>query len=249
MKNRQKLLSSILAIIMLIPMLCLITLPVKASDNEPIIIIGDARGKKGDTVDVKITVQNNPGVSTVFFSITYDRDILKLVNVSNANSVFTDAMHSGTLEWYPFNMSWMMLLGPGVNCTNNGLITTLSFEIIGEMPLGYTDINLDYKEGDIINIEREKVRFDVQNGKIKLPDPDNTRRKGFITNNGNNADISIQDAIAIFRHLADKVILTNEEDAYAADIDGVGGITIQDAIYIFRYLADKLTMEELQAIH
>ena len=74
------------------------------------------------------------------------------------------------------------------------------------------------------------------------------RKKGFITNNGKNDDISITDAIEIFRHLAGKKTLTGD-DAVAADIDGKGGIAVQDAIYIFRYLAGKLTMNELQELH
>ena len=80
------------------------------------------------------------------------------------------------------------------------------------------------------------------------PKGGSSRLKGLILNNGNNADISISDAIAIFRHLADKVLITDEDDVWAADIDNKGGITIQDAIYIFRYLADKITFDELQNI-
>ena len=75
-----------------------------------------------------------------------------------------------------------------------------------------------------------------------------SRKKGFITNNGENADISINDAIEIFKHLAGKNTLEGE-DAFAADIDGKNGITINDAIYIFKYLAGKITMDELQEIH
>ena len=75
------------------------------------------------------------------------------------------------------------------------------------------------------------------------------RKKGFITNDGNNDDVTIADAIAIFRHLADKVKITDKDVIWAADIDGKDNITIQDAIYIFRYLADKLTMDELQGLH
>ena len=71
----------------------------------------------------------------------------------------------------------------------------------------------------------------------------NKRRKGFITNDGKNSDISISDAIEIFRHLADKKILSGD-NAWAADIDWVNGITISDAIWIFRYLASKVTYEQ-----
>ena len=74
------------------------------------------------------------------------------------------------------------------------------------------------------------------------------RKKGFITNNGQNSDIAISDAIEIFRHLAGKKILQGDNE-FAADIDGKNGVTIQDAIYIFRYLASKITMEDLQGLH
>ena len=64
----------------------------------------------------------------------------------------------------------------------------------------------------------------------------------------NDKSVTITDAIAIFRHLADKVKITNSEAVWAADVDSKDGITIQDAIYIFRYLADKMTLEQLQAL-
>ena len=60
-------------------------------------------------------------------------------------------------------------------------------------------------------------------------------------------DISIQDAIYIFKYLAGKLELTTEE-TYAADINNDSNVTIADAIYIFRYLAGKLSLEELQEI-
>ena len=74
------------------------------------------------------------------------------------------------------------------------------------------------------------------------------RKKGFIVDDGTKDNISIADAILIFRHLAGKIVLTGA-DEWAADVDGKNGITVQDAIHIFRYLAGKMTMEELQALH
>ena len=61
--------------------------------------------------------------------------------------------------------------------------------------------------------------------------------------------VTITDAIAIFRHLADKVKITEADAEWAADVDGNGKIEILDAINIFRYLADKMTFEELQALY
>ena len=62
--------------------------------------------------------------------------------------------------------------------------------------------------------------------------------------------INIQDAIAIFRHLADKDIIPDYSEQFIrADVNNDEEITIQDAIIIFKYLADKITFEQLQAMH
>ena len=62
-----------------------------------------------------------------------------------------------------------------------------------------------------------------------------------------DGEISIQDAIMIFRHLAGKETITDGFDL--ADVNGDGDISIQDAIMIFRYLAGKIELEDLQAMH
>jgi len=70
--------------------------------------------------------------------------------------------------------------------------------------------------------------------------------KGDVNGDGS---VTITDAIAIFRHLADKVKITDADVEWAADVDGNGKIEILDAINIFRYLADKMTLDELQALY
>ena len=258
MKNKKmKLLSCILAFIMLIPMLC--SFSVNAS-NDPVISAGNAQGKLGDKIEVPLYIDNNPGVISLFISINYNRDVLKLVGVSDTGTVLADPLHSGTLEWYPFNMSWMMLGAPGVNNTKNGFMATLNFEIIGNAVEGSTDIVITYSEGNITNAKNENVSFTMQSGKVtilsasEIPSdttpvtPPSARKKGFITNNGNNTDITAADLNAIFLHLKSQKQLT-ETDLLAADVNGINGVDFHDAIYIARYLSKKITMNTLQSAH
>ena len=61
----------------------------------------------------------------------------------------------------------------------------------------------------------------------------------------NNGIIAIQDAIYIFKLLADKLPLPDGKEFISADIDGDGKVSIKDAILIFRHLADKINLNEI----
>ena len=63
-------------------------------------------------------------------------------------------------------------------------------------------------------------------------------QKGDVNDDG---EITIKDAIEIFRFLAGKTEFSDNK-LLSADIDGDGEVTIKDAIQIFRYLADKITI-------
>ena len=205
--------------------------------------------KSGDTDTVEVTsamisgfdntIVGKQAVTVSYMGVTCSLDV----------NVIDNPIMEINLKSEPYKKEY--LLGEELDLTGGVIALTYKsklqrdFAITPQMVSGYNA----YEEGEqVLTVTyKEGLSVDFLVKIIGIPLP--PRLKGFITNGGNNADISIQDAIAIFRHLADKVLLIDEDDAFAADIDGKNGITIQDAIYIFRYLADKLTMEELQAIH
>ena len=55
----------------------MVTIAVAAA---PMISISDVSGKKGDTVNVKIQISDNPGIISLRMFVSYDKDVLKLVN-------------------------------------------------------------------------------------------------------------------------------------------------------------------------
>ena len=67
------------------------------------------------------------------------------------------------------------------------------------------------------------------------------QNKGDVDGDG---EITIRDAIEIFRHLAGKIILI-DSSANAADVNKDNEISIKDAIIIFRYLAGKIAIVEM----
>ena len=131
--------------------------------------VGTATGKAGDTINVTVSIANNPGIMMMVLGLNYDSSVLKLKAVNDTSSVLSDPMHSGDLTLVPFNMSWFMLNGtPGYENTSNGLVVTLSFEILAGADIGTTDIVINYATEDIIDSDFVEVPFNVVNGSVTV---------------------------------------------------------------------------------
>ncbi|MCD8215577.1 MAG: hypothetical protein LUC97_08070 [Clostridiales bacterium] len=84
----------------------------------------------GETFDVTVNIKDNPGLSSLNFSIDYDSDILKLVSpdVPNADgSVFTESVADADSEYA------------------DGVVAVYTFEVVGG---GDTDLTLNVKYAD-----------------------------------------------------------------------------------------------------
>lgn len=122
----------------------------------PSITIGNATGKKGDTVEIPVILENNTGFSSLGIEIGYDEKVLSLTNVvanSNTGATFTKAQDF-TVK--PYNMSW----DSASNTTFNGTLATLTFEIISNNA-GTYPITVDYYKGRNGNyIDGNNVNYD-----------------------------------------------------------------------------------------
>ena len=126
---------------------------------------------------------------------------------------------------------------------NKQRVVTIDFDEMAYRYVRYYSIMPVQSDGyeNCARITQFKILSKIEYPEVKM----SKSLKGDVNN---DESVTIADAIAIFRRLADKEFTTNIEAAWAADVNGKDGITIQDAICIFRYLADKITMEQLQSI-
>ena len=53
------------------------------SEDAPSIVVSRTEAKAGDTVDVTITMSNNPGLVSANLYVNYDADVLKLKEVKD----------------------------------------------------------------------------------------------------------------------------------------------------------------------
>lgn len=132
------------------------------SSKTPSIVIGSARGKAGDTVDVTITMSDNPGFVSANLYVNYDEDLLTLKNVKDGG-LLSGVTHSDNYT-SPYGLCWVNDLAKE-NFKVNGVLATLTFEISKNAKPGKTIISL---EQDILDCDIENVVFKLTDGNVEV---------------------------------------------------------------------------------
>ena len=122
----------------------------------------------GQTVDVDITLSDNPGITGGTVKIEFEKAKLKLTSVKNTNQTITSTYYgysvmpitsgSYTLGWDGDLMS--------ADLTGNGVIATLTFEVLDTATVG--DSAITVSNVDFVNAAAESVAGTGVNGKVTL---------------------------------------------------------------------------------
>lgn len=132
------------------------------SPQSPSIIIDSVNGEAGNTVDVTITMSNNPGFVSANLYVNYDESILTLKEVKDGG-LLSGVTHSDNYT-SPYGLCWVNDLSKE-NFKVNGVLATLTFEISENAKQGESTISL---EQDILNCDVENVVFDLVSGKVEI---------------------------------------------------------------------------------
>jgi len=143
-----------------------------ASGGAPFISVSDVYGKIGDTVDVGVSINNNPGITGMILHIDYDQEILKLTRIVD-KGVLGEYFHN--INSSPLTLMWSNGLALN-NYTVNGEIAVLRFTILKEA--SSSPIIITYKHGNILNYNLQHVPFEIENGSVSTTG-----------SSGNNPDI------------------------------------------------------------
>ena len=227
---QKKLLSVIIAI-----MLVLSSVPVNAifvfakQDQTAIITVDSNSAKPGSTVDVNITIKNNPGILGAV--LTVESDIgLTLTNAKNG-SAFEKLTLAKPGKFTNRNIfSWD---GESISTEDikDGTILTLTY-LIDENATVDTkySVTVSYEYGDVIDADLDLVSLDITNGNISVIDytPGDVNEDGLI---------NATDCVYIRRYITGGYNLSvfNEN---AADVNADGKINSTDIVLIRRYIVD-----------
>lgn len=162
----KKLLAVAVAVIM---MIC--TASVAYADNEFTLTVEKVKAKAGDTVEVDITISNNPGIWGAEFSIRYDNEALDLKEIVNGD-IFGDsanAEESGFIGNTDTPDGQVSFMNEGIeDVTGNGVLCTLKFKVNSDADAAVYDIDIITNEDSFFDADLISYQAILNTGNITV---------------------------------------------------------------------------------
>ena len=189
--------------------------------------------RPGNTVQVRLMLDENPGFANLSLVIGYDADVMTLKKVENKVSG-TEYTGSPKLTANPYMLTW----NSGTrNCTASGTLAILTFQIkdtavYGVYPISvsfYQGRNQDYTDGVDVNYDQARQPLPLvyvgSSAEIRSYIP------GDISGDGR---VDSRDVLILLRYLSDWDVTVVDE---ALDVNGDGKYNFQDVTDLLQYIA------------
>lgn len=203
--------------------------------NAAVVSVVPVRGKAGQTVEIAVTLENNPGFADLGIEISYDTGVMQLTNVTPNNAVGGNFTTSQQLTDLPYMFEWV----EGTeNNTFTGTLVTLTFQIKDSAELGSYPVTVSYYKGKFgNNIDGVDVNYDQDDNRVPIIYVNGSVTVYSYTPGDLNGDgrINSKDAIYLLRYIAGWELDGLVEDAL--DVNGDGKINSKDAVHLLRYIA------------
>ena len=191
--------------------------------DAPRIVVENKSASAGGTVDVDISLENNPGIASMKLEVEYGDD-LTLTQVT-----YNDDLGGSYQLPQKYNSPVILNWYNGSDNTYGDMIfATLTFTVSENAVNGsVNDITLTYNPNDVFNISENNIAFEVQNGAVTV----STHVPGDINGDGstNNKDLT-----RLFQYLSRWEVAVNAD---ALDVNGDGSINNKDLTRLFQYLS------------
>ena len=197
----------------------------------PRLLLTSAAGQPGDTVEVEVRIENNPGIWAMDLLVVYDKASLTLTNVQNGG-FFKDS------EWThnPLTAEKYVLSFESNDFFNKtageGLLAILTFTVNKDAAEGDHEVTV-YTDNDrylVINTDMDELDFDVLPGSVTAEAQESLY--GDVNADGK---INKKDSLDLKKYLADSDYAI---DLAAADVNCDGKVNKKDALRLKQYLAN-----------
>lgn len=148
----KKTLSIILAAVMLITSLSVFTVAEAASN--PTISAESTTVQAGETMELNLSISNNPGMSGLVVTLRYDRDVFTLESAENG-----DLFDSLT---YATNFAW----DNSANVMQDGVLATVVFSVADDAATD--DYTIEVVVRECVNMDLDDVDCDASNGTVHV---------------------------------------------------------------------------------
>ena len=212
-----------------------------ATTNEPTISISNAQGYAGETVDVDVIMENNPGLIAAVLTVEYDSEVMTLTDVTDGG-ILGAQVHTDVYE-SPYLLSWMNFTATS-DYTNSGVIATLTFKLSEDVKADQVcDVKISYSKenDDILNYDGDVVDFATVDGSVTIKAPGEPEES--VSEQLVGYTISLKGDIAVNVHMRLSEEISRDESAYIKFTFADGGFVcvpvsqakIEDNNYIFTF--------------
>ena len=196
--------------------------------NTPTVTVESTNGFVGGTVDITVSIKNNPGIWSMAVDMPIDTDIFEFVSADISDSVFDSIASSAydkSTNSYKFNGYYSDYFN---DITENGAVFVISLKIKEDVECGEYELAIKLLENQIVNSNEENVKFYSVNGSVTVMDymVGDVNGDGYVTN---------ADVLRIFRYIYNSELYPLEF-LEAGDVNGDGYVTNADVLRIFRYI-------------
>ncbi len=226
----KKLISLLLSVLMI---LSIVPIGAVAATNA-IITVQSTYAKSGATVDVAVSITNNPGILGMTLEVEYDESAATLVGVRKGEALgymtFTvpKNLKSGcNLPWDAEDVA--------TEDIKDGTIAVLTFELSETAEVDdFVNVSVSYDSGAIIDKNMAALTPETVDGGIQVLD----YTPGDLNDNG---IIDTTDVVLLRRHIAGGYNVTIVENA--GDVNADGKLNTTDVVIIRRYIAGGYNVE------
>lgn len=131
------------------------------AEAEPCFELTSTNGEVGETVEMKLNINNNPGITALSVSVEYSAKDLELLSVESAG-LFPDEISTGVEGADPMKVSWYS--AGSEDKTDSGTFAILSFKI--KENAESSDVTLTYNPENVFNHSLVNQTFAVTNGRV-----------------------------------------------------------------------------------
>ena len=145
-------------------MLVLVAVPVigAAATDPGEFVVSTAEAHRGETVNVTVSIKNNPGIVSAKVKVAYDTNVLELTD--KAEGAFAGVTYGPVGS--PFTVNWVDTIH-GLNNTN-GVLATLTFKVKDAAAFGQSAITLTFDPNDVFDLNYDNVAFTSTNGAVNV---------------------------------------------------------------------------------
>lgn len=203
-----------------------------AADAAPTLTVSDAQGKPGDTVEIKLNIENNPGILAMTFCIGYDSTVLEYEGYKEGyltNYNLKDHSTDGFVSFVGVEKE---------DISTNGTLLSLLFKIKNSSALGNYEINIlnnnPEKYGQSLhnsfaNSDEQFIVPTIKKGTVTITDK-SARKTGDI--NGDNS-VNNKDYALMLQYVSGWDISIDLE---YANVNGDGVVNNKDCALFMQFL-------------